>query len=273
MPRSQTPGSEANALPTVTVVIPAYNADRFLERTLGSIAEQTYRAWTAIVVDDGSTDRTRDIVAEFSQRDDRFRLIALEKNHGAPAGPRNRGVAAADGEWIAFLDADDIWHPQKLELQLASARRYDADFSCTAMRDFSAEDELATPSYTDPAPIRWLTAASHRLKGRIPASSVLVKRALALQFPFEEKPEYKAVEDYHCWLRILDTGRKCLRLDLPLLNYRRVPGQISGSKLKMIKRMYNLHRNYENSNVAQAAFYTMTHVVGAAVIRGLGKGL
>jgi teichuronic acid biosynthesis glycosyltransferase TuaG len=267
------PGSEASALRTVTVIIPAYNAERFLKRNLQSIADQTYSAWSAIVVDDGSTDRTREIVLEFAARDERFRLIALKKNHGAPAGPRNRGVAAAEGEWIAFLDADDIWHPKKLELQMTALDVHAADFSCTAMHTFRSEDELITASYSAPAPTRWLSAASHRFKGRIPASSVVVKTSLALQFPFEEKPEYKAVEDYHCWLRILDTGRKCLKIELPLLNYRHVPGQISGSKLKMIKRMYNLHLNYEKSNAFRAVFYTTTHVIGAAVIRGFGKSL
>jgi teichuronic acid biosynthesis glycosyltransferase TuaG len=156
---------------------------------------------------------------------------------------------------------------------MAAVELHAADFSCTAMHNFRSEDELVTASYDKPSPTRWLSAAGHRLKGRIPASSVVVKRSLALDFPFEEKPEYKAVEDYHCWLRILDTGRKCLKIETPLLNYRHIAGQISGSKVKMIKRMYNLHRNYENSNAVQAIFYTVTHVIGAAIIRGLGKGL
>lgn len=249
------------------MVIPAYNAEKVIARTLESVQHQTYWAWNVIVVDDGSTDNTRKVVEGFSNSDGRIKLLTLERNHGAPAGPRNRGVAAADGKWIAFLDSDDIWHPQKLELQMLAIARHGARYCCSAMRDFSNDTDIEYPVYSDPVATRWLTFTKHRIKGRIPSSSVLVEADLMQAFLFEEDSTYRAVEDYHCWLRILGSGVKCLRLDVPLLYYRISAEQISRSKIKMVKRMYNLHRNFEQTNPATAAFFTLTHVVGAVYFR------
>lgn len=253
--------------PAVTVIIPAYNAAELLPRTLESVIGQTYEAWVAIVVDDGSTDSTREVVEAFAKRDSRIRLMALEKNHGAPAAPRNYGVASASTDWVAFLDADDIWHPQKLVLQMSAIDRSKARFSCTAMQLFTDEAKIPHVHY-GPAPLEErLTFAGHRIKGRIPASSVVVKTSLVREIPFDEAPAYKAVEDYHCWLRILASGETCLKINIPLLSYRVIAGQISGSKFKMLRRMYNLHKNYEKTPLLQAVFYTATHAAGAIYYR------
>jgi glycosyltransferase involved in cell wall biosynthesis len=100
----------------VSVVIPAYNADRFIATTLDSVLAQTFTAFEVIVVNDGSTDRTQAIVEAYVQRDDRIRLIN-QPNQGISA-TRQRGQAAAQGDFIAFLDADDLWLPQNLETHL-----------------------------------------------------------------------------------------------------------------------------------------------------------
>ena len=253
----------------VTVVIPAYNAEKLIAKTLESVQRQTYLDWNVIVVDDGSTDATREVVKNFSAADARISLLALDRNHGAPAGPRNRAVAVAEGQWIAFLDADDIWHPQKLELQMLQLARYGARFCCSAMQDFSNDAEVKDPRYEDPISTRWLTFSQNRFKGRIPSSSVVVATELIRTFQFEEDPTYKAVEDYHCWLRILRSGVKCLRIDLPLLHYRISPAQISRSKFTMAKRIYNLHRKFERTTSAAAALFTLTHVAGGVYLRYL----
>jgi glycosyltransferase involved in cell wall biosynthesis len=100
----------------VSVVIPAYNADRFIAATLDSVLAQTFTAFEVIVVNDGSTDRTQAIVEEYVERDDRIRLIN-QTNQGISA-TRQRGQTAAQGDFIAFLDADDLWLPQNLETHL-----------------------------------------------------------------------------------------------------------------------------------------------------------
>jgi glycosyltransferase involved in cell wall biosynthesis len=109
---------------SVSVIIPAYNAEPYIAITLNSVLAQTYTDLEVIVVDDGSTDRTANIVAEIADRDGRVSLL-IQQNAGVAAA-RNAGIKAARGQWLAFLDADDIWHPQKLEQQLQCFQQSDS---------------------------------------------------------------------------------------------------------------------------------------------------
>ncbi len=104
--------------PLVSIVTPAYNAEKFIRRTIRSVQSQSFSDWEMIVVDDGSKDKTRQIVESFASKDQRIRLIKMPENSGLAAITRNRGLKEAKGEFIAFLDDDDIWHPRKLEIQL-----------------------------------------------------------------------------------------------------------------------------------------------------------
>src|SRR4029077_13002944 len=105
--------------PLVSVIVPCYNAAPFVQATIRSVLRQSWSHLEVLAVDDGSTDATFQIVEAIAADDPRVRPIRLARNHGSPAAPRNAGVAAARGEWVAFLDADDLWHPRKLELQMA----------------------------------------------------------------------------------------------------------------------------------------------------------
>ena len=105
--------------PLVSVVIPAWNVEATLRDTLASVAGQTYRNIEIIIIDDGSTDATADVAEEFCRRADNAKLV--KQGNRGPAGARNRGIAEARAEWIALLDADDLWHPTKIEKQVATA--------------------------------------------------------------------------------------------------------------------------------------------------------
>ncbi|WP_159972135.1 glycosyltransferase family 2 protein [Pseudomonas sp. 8Z] len=259
-------------IPAVTIVTPSYNAEKLIGRTIESVLAQTFQNWELLVIDDCSKDSTREVVAAYAARDERVRLIALKKNNGAPAAPRNIGVREARGHWIAFLDADDIWHPAKLSMQLEAAVAKSAVFVSSQMKDFWDESELTFPAVTG-AELEAVTFTRQRLKGRIPTSSVLVTRELMIAFPFNEDIRYKAVEDYHCWLRILNSGVVNWKVKYPLLSYRRIAGQISGSKRYMLERMYMLHREFPNTRISAAALFTLTHALGGFYYRILRKGL
>lgn len=118
-----------------------------------------------------------------------------------------------------------------------------------------------------------VTFLQQRLKGRIPTSSVLVTRELMLKFPFNEDIRYRAVEDYHCWLRILGSGVVHWKVEFPLLSYRRIDGQISASKRYMLERMHMLHNEFPGTSALQASFFTLTHALGGFYYRILRKGL
>jgi glycosyltransferase involved in cell wall biosynthesis len=122
----------AGGTPLISCIVPAFNAERYLAEALDSILQQTYRRTEIVVVDDGSTDRSPDVIASFGPR-----LRAVRQVNSGPAAARNRGVDEARGEFIAFLDADDRWHPDKLRRQLAHfAERPGLDVSVTHCRNF-----------------------------------------------------------------------------------------------------------------------------------------
>lgn len=252
--------------------MPAYNAEKYIERTIQSLLDQTYDKWELIVVDDASDDTTPELILKFSEHDSRIRLIRLEKNYGGPAGPRNIGVKCAKFNLIAFLDSDDLWHPQKLEKQLELLESFDAFFLCTSMIDFKDETDINI-LHIDSINCFEVSYLSQSVRAKIPASSVMVLKNLIMDFPFNEKIEYKAVEDFDCWLRLLKSGIRCLKIREPLLFYRKSDGQISGSKFLMMKKVFMVHRNLTDRNIFSSFFFTISHVMGGFYSRFLKKGM
>ncbi len=106
-------------MPKVSIIIPTYNAEKFIDSTIQSVIDQTYKDWELIIVDDCSKDNTRMILEEWQKKDTRIQLIFLDKNSGGPAHPKNVGILKATGKYIAYLDHDDEWMPEKLEKQVA----------------------------------------------------------------------------------------------------------------------------------------------------------
>jgi len=124
-------------MPVVSVIVPVYNAEDTLYDTLRSISNQTFTDIEVFLLNDGSSDSSGKIIDGYVKNDSRFHAIHLEKNYGAPAGPRNIGIDLAQGEWIAFIDSDDIWHSEKIERQLAVMEKTGTFFSSTSMFIFS----------------------------------------------------------------------------------------------------------------------------------------
>jgi teichuronic acid biosynthesis glycosyltransferase TuaG len=232
--------------PQVSVIVPAYNAERYLLETLDSLLAQQGVALEVIVVDDRSSDGTREAVMRRAAGDSRLRCISTPANCGGPAGPRNLGVEQARAEWIAFCDADDVWHPQKLAVQLAAARRTGADLVCTAIEDFPDGTLPALLARPLPAvlPQSALALAPMMLKNRIATSSVLCRRKLVRAAGgFDTDRRLVAVEDYDLWLRILARPRViALRIGHPLVAYRRLAGSISANKGKQAMKVLRVLR-------------------------------
>ena len=130
------------------MIVPCYNAAPFVRATIASVLRQSWSDLEVLAVDDGSTDATFQIIEAIAAEDPRVRVIRLPRNHGSPAAPRNAGVAAACGTWVAFLDADDLWHPLKLELQLRALHEYRALMCSALMKDFVDERKIVvSPPY------------------------------------------------------------------------------------------------------------------------------
>jgi glycosyltransferase involved in cell wall biosynthesis len=203
---------------SVSVVIPTFNGGPWIAQAVESVLAQSVRPAQVIVVDDGSTDDTRRRLAPHM---DRIRYL-VQPNQGVAAA-RNHGVARSSGELIAFLDADDVWHPRKLELQLKAMTDHSAlALLGTAVYDWpSPTVPEPDPSACRPTPVPWRQLA---VKNFITTSSVLVRReALEKAGPFDT--ELRGPEDYDLWLRIAETAAVA-NLGLPLVGYRTVPGSL-----------------------------------------------
>jgi teichuronic acid biosynthesis glycosyltransferase TuaG len=261
---------------SVSVVMPAYNATRYIESSIRSVLEQTYADLELIVVDDCSTDGTADLVQRLFGADPRLQVIRLPVNRGAPAGPRNVGVRAARGAWVAFLDADDIWHPQKLACQMQALAQTGAKFCSTQMLDFEDDGSL---QFERPGTLQLerIGFLKQLVKFRTPTSSVVVDRGLLGRYPFNEDLRFKAREDVDCWLHCHEELGESVKVRHPLLGYRIVAGQISGRKWQMVRRHYHVLRCYRfrsgRSLGPGAVLFTLSHFCFALYQRALKKAL
>ncbi len=186
--------------PLFSVVIPTYNHAIFLQKALDSLVSQTYQDWEAIVVNNFSTDNTESIVANYA--DPRIRLLNFS-NQGVIAASRNQGLASASGEYVAFLDSDDYWYPEKLEACLRFIEFTGCDFMCHGEHLIENDHIIATWSHRSTMGYLRLLIFGNKIS----TSAVVVKRNILLEVgDFSTKSEFITAEDYELWLRILKKG-------------------------------------------------------------------
>lgn len=208
-------------LPRVSVVIPAYNAARTLARTVESVATQEPRPAQIIVVDDGSTDDTLAVARSLED------VQVLDQANAGPSVARNTGLFAATGEWVAFVDADDVWLPGKLALQLACIRRLPD--AVVVAGDWVRDSITRAPTR---ARVRLFSYRDLLTLNRFQTSTVLVKTAVAKALGgFESALD--GVEDWEMWLRCSRVG-PVAKLEAPVVVYRDEPGGYS----KDLRRVY-----------------------------------
>lgn len=216
--------SDVQAPPRVSIVIPTYNHADLLREALQSVIAQTLTDWEAIVVNNHSEDHTVDVVKAFG--DPRLRLEHIH-NQGIIAASRNKGISLSRGEWVAFLDSDDSWEPDKLERSLTGAG---ADADLISHREAVVRDGKVlsvSPRFEE------ADAAYRRLlfDGTcFSPSAALVRRTLLEKIGgFREDPDFVTVEDYDLWLRLVQAGAKVRFVDAVLSSYRLHDGNASAS--------------------------------------------
>jgi len=244
----------------ISIIMPTYNADKFIKFTIDSVCSQNYKNWELIVVDDCSTDATCDVVKSVIKIDSRVKLISLEENCGAPARPRNIGVRNSLGDWVAFLDADDVWHPKKLMLQMQAIYKYKTDFCSSEMMNFSKNNEIEFLPCNS-TKLELVTFKKQLIKHITPISSVLAKKDLFCKFPFNEEDRYRAREDVECCLRIHENIKSSVKLNCTLLFYRISDDQISKSKWRMLLKNYmvlNEYRTISGKGLGWKKYYYWT---------------
>jgi len=239
----------------VSIVMPAYNCEKYVVEAINSVLAQTYRKWELLVLDDGSKDNTLHIIEEFSQKDSRIKALPNRKNIGVSA-TRNRGIELASGDWIAFLDSDDMWESEKLEKQFKIVEKEAAEFLFTGSSYINEEGEPYKGIFEVPEKI---TYKKLRNQNVISCSSVLVKKKYFENIKMEKDEMH---EDYAVWLRILKLGITAFGVNEPLLIYRISRNSKSGNKMKTVKMTYKVFR-FVGINPIGSAYFMMRHVIAS----------
>lgn len=222
----------------VSVIIPAWNAEQYLARTLDSVLGQSWRELEVIVVDDASQDATARIAQQYAQQDSRVHYYRNECNSGV-AYTRNFAISRAQYDWVAFLDSDDLWREDKLERQMALVEKYPDTALCyTASRYFTDADPETGTVVLVPEEVEL-----ERLlrKNVIPCSSVMVKKSLMESAPMGHDDAH---EDYLTWLTLLKAGHKARGVNEPMLLYRLRADSKSGAKQKAAKMTWRTFRYF-----------------------------
>ena len=199
--------SREKSQPLVTVITPLFNAQDFIGETIESVLDQTYQNWEMIIVDDCSTDNSRDIVKKYEAKESRIKLIELEKNFGGPARPRNVGLDISKGDYLAFLDADDVWLKNKLQVQINEMLVNNLDFTSTDSK-FIDDNSIDTIINKHKIviffkKIKRKATLSDVIKGNfISTSSAIVSKNFISKF--DENKDFIGVEDMYLWMKILN---------------------------------------------------------------------
>jgi glycosyltransferase involved in cell wall biosynthesis len=234
----------------VSVVVPSYNASRYIRETLESVLAQTYRNFEVIVIDDGSTDHTPEIVAEYARADSRIRLVS-QPNSGVGAA-RNRGIAEASGIFIAPLDADDVWYPQKLEKQVESLERGGEEWGCAYCWSKSINERGEAFLPLAHWPIRGSVFYALIYRNIIGNASVPLFRTSAVRAigGYRTRTEQGGAQGCEDWDFTLRVAAKYLVDEVPdyLVGYRQIASTMSSNLVAMAKSyefsMSELKRNY-----------------------------
>ncbi|WP_017726158.1 glycosyltransferase family 2 protein [Halalkalibacterium ligniniphilum] len=240
----------------ISIITPTYNSSQFIHITIKSIKKQTLDNWELIIVDDNSIDETYSILKSITQIDSRIKHILLNKNSGA-AVARNTALKHAKGKYIAFLDSDDLWHPEKLKKQVEFMEKNNYAFTYTNYDIIDEHGNATGRIVRPPASMNYNDLLKNTSIGCL---TVMLNKDILGEI---EMPNIRAGQDTACWLSILKKGYTAYRLDEVLASYRTVRGSISSNKVKALKRTWRIYREVEKINLLKSSWYFSHYVYNA----------
>ncbi|EEK76128.1 hypothetical protein bcere0009_49760 [Bacillus cereus R309803] len=232
----------------ISIITPTYNCGKFIEDTIKSVVKQTYQNWEMIIVDDCSSDNTKEIVEKYTSQDNRIKYYVLQENSGA-AVARTKAMELSSGSYMAFLDSDDLWPENKLESQLNFMKENNYAFTCT---DYEQIDEknnhlnkvIKTKEKTNYNGVL--------LSCPIGNSTVMYNVEKLGKF---EVPNIRKRNDDALWLQILKKEKYVYGMPNVLMQYRVRNNSISSNKVDLIKYHWYLYREIENLSILRSAFH------------------
>lgn len=221
--------------PVVSVIMPAFNMQKFIEEAIRSVINQTFTDWELLVIDDCSDDSTCSIVERLAAEDERITLIKNENNIGVAAA-RNRGLDLCRGSYVAFLDSDDVWHSEKLETQLKLIKNTGADICYSSYSLVDVTNEKVREDYLVPQQVKYEELLKENVIG---CSTVVLDVTIAQKYRFNEELYH---EDYVLWLFILRDGYMAVGCPEVLVNWRFFEDSRSFNKFESAKNRWRIYR-------------------------------
>jgi teichuronic acid biosynthesis glycosyltransferase TuaG len=239
--------------PVVSVIMPVYNSDDFLEESAESVLSQQYDSLELLLIDDCSTDASRDIMRKLAAKDQRVKPLFLQSNLGS-AGARNAGIEQASGRFIAFLDSDDIWLPTKLAAQLPFMQEASVPVSFTAYRKMDS---------------RGIPGGVVQVPQEVDYHNLLKTNSIGMLTAVFDKemvgdrllPEIRLQHDYALWLQILRDGHVARGLNRVLAHHRIHGSSISRNKRNVARYQWRVYRKLEGLGRIKSAWYFAHYAV------------
>lgn len=228
----------------VSIITPAYNCEDFIQLTIESVLAQSYCNWEMIIVDDCSLDNTREIIMQYQKKDSRIKYFKLDENSGAAAA-RNEAIKKASGDYIAFLDSDDIWFPNKLETQVNFMKEKSYNFTCTS---YNKIDDHGTD-------LNRIIKAKEKsdyngVLRTCPGNSTVIYNAKELgKFII---PNIKKRNDYVMWLQVIKKEHHLYGINDVLGSHRIRNNALSKNKFSLVKYHWEVYRNIEKLSLLKS---------------------
>lgn len=220
----------------VSVVMPVYNAERFLREAIESVLDQSYENFELILIDDCSTDSSYDILREYERKDGRVRVFKNEENKGV-SFTRNFGVSKAQSGYVALIDSDDMWRKDKLSKQISILEKYPDTAICFTACSFVDTASIESNFiFHIPSEVSFKKLLKQNV---ISCSSVLIKKEWLEKYPMAHDNMH---EDFAVWLSVLKDGGKARGINEPLLIYRIDRNSKSGNKFKSMAMTYRVYK-------------------------------
>jgi len=243
-------------MPLVSIITPVYNAARWLPETFATVRAQTLTDWEQILVDDGSTDASRELIEAAAAEDPRFRSLGTSGREG-PSAARNLGLNAARGRFVAFLDADDLWLPEKLARSVDWMTTHGYSFIYHDYRHMSHDSALVGPLITGPEVLDFRTL--HTRRGTGGCLSIVIDRELVPGFHFPNGYRYTH-EDFIGWMSIIQRGENGHRLPVDLGRYRLSAHSRSSNKRRAVADTWMIYRKYSKLSLTRTALWWSIYV-------------
>ena len=243
-------------LPQVSIIMPCYNAGLFINQAIDSVLSQTFQNWELLVIDDCSSDGSDKLIKTYCESDDRIKYFKTKKNSGSPMLPRNIGVENAKGQYLAFLDSDDIWLSTKLESQMRLMQQKDAAFVFSDYERISENGERTGRIVNAPESVSYRQLLKGNVIGCLTAMYNTEKVGKIL---FESIGH----EDYVVWLSILKHGFRAYNTMSVEALYRERKNSVSSNKIDAAKWQWNIYIEKEKTGYFKAMYYFVNYAIKA----------